>query len=327
MISVVIPSYNEEENIAKTASAVAGAVKKCGARYEILFVDDGSKDGTWKAIRKASASDSSVRGIRFSRNFGKEAAILAGLAEAKGDCVTVMDCDLQHPPGVIPEMYHLWEAGYDVVEGIKRSRGHESRFHAFASACFYKAVSRASGVDLEHSSDFKLLDRRAVDALLSVNEENRFFRALSSWIGFESAAVEYDVCDRSEGESKWTTRGLVRYAVRSVASLTAAPMQIVTVIGAVLLAVSLLLGLCLLAAALSGAPVSAFTAVILMQCMTSGITMIGVGIVGYYIAGIHTETKNRPRYIVSDTTEQPGGTRSGGRRPVARKETEESHGR
>ncbi len=199
LLSVILPAYNEEKMIHRTSHTVASILKDAQISYELIFVDDGSKDSTWNEIQQEFENNSGVIGVHFSRNFGKEAAIFAGLATATGDCCVVMDCDLQHPPETIIEMYRLWENGYEVVEGVKRSRGKENILHRMSAGLFYKLISKAVKIDMSQASDFKLLDRRAVDALLEMQEKNAFFRALSSWIGFKKTQTEFDVREREEG--------------------------------------------------------------------------------------------------------------------------------
>ena len=212
MLSVILPSYNEEKMIFTAADTISGILSRENIDFELLFVDDGSKDATWENITKAAQMNSHVVGIHFSRNFGKEAAMFAGLEKAAGDCCVVLDCDLQHPPEKIVEMYRLWEEGYEVVEGIKEDRGEESGFHKFAANSFYGLISRATGMDMSSSSDFKLLDRKVVDTLNSLPERNVFFRALSFWVGYKKATVYYSVRERTEGESKWSTKSLIKCA-------------------------------------------------------------------------------------------------------------------
>ncbi len=203
MLSVIVPSYNEGASVGLAAEKVGQILKAAKIDYEIIFVDDGSTDETYEQILKTASEDVAIRGLSFSRNFGKEAAVFAGLAAAKGDCCIVMDCDLQHPPDVMPEMYNLWLAGYQIVEGVKADRGKETRFYRLASGLFYHLISNFSGMDLRGSSDYKLLDRKVVDSLLSLAERNKFFRGLSSWLGYKSTRLEYRVADRVRGESKW----------------------------------------------------------------------------------------------------------------------------
>ena len=210
MLSVVIPAFNEEEMLQKAADTVRQVLTESEISFEVIFVDDGSSDGTWQMIQEICCSFRNVRGIHFSRNFGKESAIFAGLEKANGDCVAVMDCDLQHPPEMLVNMYRLWENGYEIVEGKKRSRGQESTLHGLCASIFYGIMSKAAGVDMKGASDFKLLDRKAVDALLQMPERSVFFRGMSSWIGFRKAEVEFDVREREAGQSKWGIFRLVR---------------------------------------------------------------------------------------------------------------------
>lgn len=301
MLSVIVPAYNEEAMLEKTAAVIAGILSEAEIPCELLFVDDGSKDQTWMKIQLASEKYPQVRGVHFSRNFGKEAAIMAGLTEAKGDCCVVIDCDLQHPPEKIVEMYRLWEQGYEVIEGQKSSRGTEGKLHTLAAKTFYSVISAATGFDMENASDFKLLDRKAVNVLINMRERNAFFRALSSWIGFKTASVEFDVKDREAGESKWSTMALVKYAVNNISSFSTAPMQIVTFLGCLMLAASAVFGGISLVQKFSGQALEGFTTVILLLLFSSSIIMISLGIIGYYIARIYEEIKGRPRYIIAQT--------------------------
>lgn len=302
MLSVIIPAYNEERMIQKTADTVAGILTEANIPYELVFVNDGSKDATWAQIEKAAAKDPHVNGIHFSRNFGKESAIFAGLANAAGDCCAVMDCDLQHPPEVLPRMYRLWEQGYEVVEGVKRSRGKESRLHKACAGMFYKMMSRAVQIDMSRASDFKLLDRKAADALLDMPERNAFFRALSSWIGYKTTSVEFDVQERTEGESKWSAWSLVKYAVTNVVAFSAMPMQFVTIAGVFMFFFALILGIQSLVHYFTGHAVEGFTTVILLILIVGSLIMVSLGIIGYYISKIYEEVKGRPKYLISKRT-------------------------
>lgn len=298
LLSVVLPAYNEESSIPRAAEVICGLLTQADIRHELIFVNDGSRDHTWEAIQKQADRYPQVRGIQFSRNFGKEDALFAGLAQARGDCAVVLDCDLQHPPEKIIDMYRLWQHGYQVIEGVKVSRGKENPLHTLAARAFYSAISGATGVDMSRASDFKLLDRRAVDVLIAMREKNAFFRALSSWIGFSTAQVEFEVQPRLEGESKWSIRSLVRYAITNIASFSTAPLQIVTLLGVVVFLCSVLLGLHSLWQKFTGQALEGFTTIILLQLLIGSILMICLGIIGYYIAKIYEEIKDRPRYIV-----------------------------
>lgn len=301
LLSVIIPAYNEEEMISRTAETISGVLEQADISYELLFVNDGSKDRSWQCIQDEVNKNKNIRGLNFSRNFGKESAMFAGLSEAMGECVVVIDCDLQHPPEKIVEMYHLWQEGYEVVEGVKRSRGKESAVHTFAASCFYGMIGKAAGFDMSHASDFKLLDRKAVNVLLNMREKNAFFRALSSWVGFKTTSVEFDVQERVAGESKWSVWSLVKYAISNITSFSTAPMQIVTFLGAAMLILSVVLGAISIGQKISGAALGGFTTVIIIQLFTGSIIMISLGIIGYYIAKIYDEVKGRPRYIIAST--------------------------
>lgn len=302
MLSVIVPAYNEEQMIEVAASKLTSVLCESSIPYEIIFVDDGSKDKTWAKILSASVDNKNIRGISFSRNFGKESAILAGFAEAKGDCAVVIDCDLQHPPEKIPEMYKLWENGYEIVEGIKSNRGKESKAHSLSARVFYKLIGKAAGVDMENASDFKLLDRKAINALLNMKEKYAFFRALSSWIGFKATSVEFDVQERTAGVSKWSTFSLFKYAVSNLTSFSTFPIHFITILGIITFIVSLILGCIALVQKFTGVALEGFTTVILLMLFTSSIIMISLGIIGYYVSRIYEEIKGRPRYIVSNRT-------------------------
>ena len=299
MLSVILPSYNEEKMIATAAGTVTRILDEAGIAHELLFIDDGSRDKTWEEILRAAESNPHVVGVHFSRNFGKEAAMFAGLEQAKGDCCVVIDCDLQHPPEKIVEMYRLWEQGYEVVEGIKEDRGEETGMHKLAANSFYAIISRLTGLDMASSSDFKLLDRKVVDTLNQMPERNVFFRALSFWVGFRKAEVRFRVRERTAGESKWSTRSLIRYAINNIGSFSSAPLHIVTVLGFVMLVIAVVFGVVALVQKVSGAALGGFTTVILPLLFSSSIIMISLGIIGYYIARIYEELKGRPRYIIS----------------------------
>lgn len=311
MLSIVIPSYNEERNIYRTASVLSKIMNREHIQYELVFVNDGSRDGTWNEILEASKDDNHIIGIDFSRNFGKESAISAGLEYSRGDCCVVMDCDLQHPPETVVEMYRLWEKGYLVVEGVKRSRGKEGKLHALAAGMFYKLMSAAVKIDMTRASDFKLMDRKVVDALLRLPEHNSFFRALSSWVGYKSISIEFDVQERVEGESKWSVKSLIAYAVNNITSFSAVPMQFVAVLGVLTLIIAVVVGIQTLVRFMMGNAVEGFTTVILLVLLMSSILMMSLGIIGYYLAKMFDELKARPKYLVSEIVGREGSHEQG----------------
>lgn len=304
LLSIVLPAYNEEQNISNTVRTLSGLLEAEGMEYELVFISDGSRDGTFSEIQKAAAENPRIRGAEFSRNFGKEAAIFAGLETARGNAVIVMDCDLQHPPEVIPQMWKLWLEGAEVVEGIKCSRGKESLAHKLSAGLFYKIMSKLIRMDMNASSDFKLLDRKVVDVLLTLPERNTFFRALSFWVGFRTQSVTYEVRERQFGESKWSFFSLMKYAVTNATSFSTLPLQLVTVMGVVSILFSVALFIQTVVKFLSGTAVEGFTTVILLILIIGGFLMLSLGIIGHYIARIYEEVKGRPKYIISRRTEE-----------------------
>lgn len=303
LLSIVLPAYNEKPNIAEAADTLSKLLQENQIDYELIFISDGSTDGTFEEILKASGQNPRVKGVEFSRNFGKEAGIFAGLKLAGGDAVIVMDCDLQHPPEVIPQMWKLWQEGVEVVEGIKSDRGREGLGHKLSAGLFYKLMSGLIRMDMNSSSDFKLLDRKVVNVLLGLPERNTFFRALTFWAGFRTQSVSYEVQERKHGISKWSFVSLMKYAITNATSFSTLPLQLVTVMGVVSILFSVALAVQTMVKYLSGMAVEGFTTVILLILIIGGFLMLSLGIIGHYIARIYEEVKGRPRYIISRTTE------------------------
>ena len=307
LLSVVLPAYNEQQNIAYTTEVLSGLFEQNGIDYELIFVSDGSSDATYEEIEKAAAANHRVKGAQFSRNFGKEAGIFAGLELSSGDAVVVMDCDLQHPPETILTMWQKWQEGVEIVEGVKSDRGKESIFYRMSAGLFYKIMSRLIKMDMNASSDFKLLDRKVVNVLLSLPERNTFFRALTFWAGFRSETVEYKVQERRYGSSTWSLWSLMRYAISNATSFSTLPLQIVTFAGIASIFFSIALAVQTLVRFLMGASVEGFTTVILLILIIGGMIMLSLGIIGHYIARIYEEVKGRPRYIISKVTDNLQG--------------------
>lgn len=301
MLSVVIPAFNEQEMVPAAAGQIDGILSRAGIPHELIFIDDGSRDATWAEIRAESEHRDTVRGVHFSRNFRKEAAIFAGLQAADGDCVAVIDCDLQHPPEKLVEMYRLWEQGVEVVEGVKTDRGEESLAHRVAAKTFYRLISEATHIDMTRASDFKLLDRKAVNVLLSMREKRAFFRALSSWIGFRTAEVPYEVRERAAGESKWSTWLLIKYALSNITAFTSLPLHLITGCGAASFLAALIVGIVSIVRLAMGRVVTDLTGAVILLLFLSGLIMVGLGIIGYYLGNIYMEIQDRPRFIVSET--------------------------
>ncbi|MBR3825846.1 MAG: glycosyltransferase family 2 protein [Lachnospiraceae bacterium] len=307
LLSIVLPSYNEEQNIANTAKVLSDLLEQENIEYELVFISDGSKDATYEEIQKVAESNPRIKGAKFSRNFGKEASIFAGLRLTTGDAVIVMDCDLQHPPQTIPAMWKLWQEGYEVIEGVKSDRGKESLGYKMSAGIFYKVMSKLIKMDMNASSDYKLLDRKVVDVLLQLPEKNTFFRALTFWAGFKTTTVEYEVQERAYGTSKWSVISLMKYAVTNATSFSTLPLQLVTIMGMVSIFVSVILGIQTLVRYLMGNSAEGFTTVILLILLIGGFIMLSLGIIGHYIARIYEEVKGRPKYIISEVTENVQG--------------------
>ena len=300
MLSVVIPVYNEEKQIEKTINEVKSAISPLGESYEIVVIDDGSVDKTWDVLKELANKNPEISAFRFSRNFGKEAAIMAGLSNAKGDACITMDADLQHPPGLIPEMTKLWREGFEVVEAVKRDRGKETSLSRFSASMFYKIMHRLSGFNLENASDYKLLDKKVVQEIIRMPERETFFRGLTAWVGYKRTEVYFSVPERETGKSGWSKWKLFRLAITAFTSFSSLPLQFVTFIGVLFLIGSIILGIQTLIMKLKGWAIGGFTTVILLLLIIGSCLMISLGLIGIYIARIYNEVKSRPRYIISE---------------------------
>jgi len=301
-ISVVIPAYNEGEGIDIALAAIAGVLQTVSGNWEIIVVDDGSRDDTYERVCLYAQTEPKVKGVSFSRNFGKEAALLAGLKYSRGLAVVVIDADLQHPPELIPEMLAKWQNGAKIVHAVKRSRKSDSVGKRLAALAVNKIISRLGGINIHNSSDYKLLDREIVDILVcQLPERERFFRGLSSWIGFSEEYIEFDVSHRVENESKWSFWSLVELAITALTSFTSAPLRIVTFLGFM----TLVLGFAVASDALwswhQGQAVSGFATIIITLLLIGSFIMISLGIIGEYIAKIYEEIKSRPPYLIKST--------------------------
>lgn len=299
-MTVVIPVYNESEIIVESVRRTDGVLQDAGISHDFVLVDDGSRDTTWAELQSIARQQDNVTAIRLSRNFGKEGAIFAGLGNATGDCAVLMDADMQHPPEVIPEMYALWQQGFQVVEGKKRSRGKESFFSKLSARLFYDLLKSSANIDLHGASDFRLMDRLALDALADMPERLTFFRAMSSWVGFSRTEVLFDVAERTGGESRFSKMGLLKLAMDGILAFSSAPLRLVTWCGVIMLLLFLALGIQTLYMYLSGRAVEGFTTVLLLLLIIGGMTLLGLGIIGMYIARIYDEVKRRPRYLIGE---------------------------
>lgn len=306
-LSVVVPLYQEASGLPVLGAAVAEAVRDQVESWELVLVDDGSTDSTWDAIRTLQEQYAlPLRALRFNRNFGKEAAIAAGLQAARGRAVVVMDGDMQHPPALLPQMIQIWRDGkIKVVEAIKKDRGNEAMGSRLQSALFYRLLHALSGYDLAGHSDFKLLDREVVDAWLALDERNRFFRGLVTWLGYPTATISFTVPERTTGRSGWSWAGLVRLALTAVTSFTTRPLHFATTTGLLFAVCAFFLALQTLLNWVAGVAVTGFTTVILLLLIIGSIVLLSLGVIGEYIARIYIETKNRPLYTLREKIDPP----------------------
>lgn len=302
-IQILTPFFNEEEQIPITIERMIPIMETLGDDVSLLMVDDGSKDTTWDKICEGAAKyPTRVKGVRFSRNFGKEAALLAGMDASDCDALVIMDGDLQHPPEKIAEMVDLWKQGYEVVEGVKSERQKESFGSKMNAIFFYGFFKKISGYDLNNASDFKLLDRRVIDTLCSMPEHNTFFRGMAAWVGFKRTTFTFEVQDRETGHSRWNFGKLIKLSVDAITSFSSVPLQLITMIGSLFMIGAFILAIQTLVRFFMGNAADGFTTVILVTLLIGACIMVSLGLIGTYIAKIFDEVKRRPRYIVSEDT-------------------------
>ncbi len=301
-LSIIIPIYNEAVVLPFFWQALAPILDTLTARYEVLFVDDGSQDDTWTLIQKLAAQYAEIRGIRFTRNFGKEAAILAGLEQSQGQAVVVMDGDGQHPPALLPEMLDAWRQGYPLVVACKKDRPNDSLFARVCASLFAALMQRLSGLDLVNSADYRLLDRKVVSALLACPEKIRFFRGMTTWTGVESYPIAFSVPARLAGESHWNKLGLAKMALHALVSYSAKPLYYLFGTGIFGLLLSGLLTLQAIYSWLAGIAVSGWTSLTLVILIFGSANLLGLGLLGIYIGQLFEEIKARPSYLVRETT-------------------------
>lgn len=300
-ISILIPCYNEEKSLPLLYPELVKLMEGNKVYdWELMFVNDGSTDGTLAALQQLRQQDSRVNYVDLSRNFGKEAAMLAGFDYVTGDCMVIIDADLQHPPTLIPEMIKHWEAGYDDVYAKRRSRGKESWLRRRLSLLFYKLLQSSSRFDvLQNVGDFRLLDRKCINALKRMRESERYTKGMYSWIGFNKKEVEFDQGDRLAGDSSWNFRRLFSFALDGITSFTNAPLRISTMMGFVVSVCAFLYMIYVFCKALIyGDPVQGYPTLVILVLFLGGIQLLSLGIIGEYIGRIYNETKNRPDYIV-----------------------------
>jgi dolichol-phosphate mannosyltransferase len=304
LLSVTAPLYNEEATVEELHRRVGAAL--AGLPYELILVDDGSTDRTGEILARLAKEDPAVRVVRLSRNFGHQAAITAGLDHARGDAVVMIDADLQDPPEVIPAMLERWRGGADVVFAVRSTRAGETRLKLATARWFYRLFARLAQVELhQNAGDFRLLDRSALDALLAMRERNRFLRGMTSWVGFEQAAVHYERDARHAGETKYTLRKMLRFSLDAVSSFSHVPLQAATVLGFIFSLVAFLAIPVAIGFRIAGEFVPGVTTVLMVVLLLGGIQLITVGIIGEYLGRVYDEVKRRPLYVVRDRINMP----------------------
>jgi polyisoprenyl-phosphate glycosyltransferase len=305
ILSVLIPAYNEAAGLGRAVEEVGKHLAPLGHEVRFLLVDDGSVDQTWQVIEELACKQPNVSGLGFSRNFGKEAALLAGLEACDGDCMLVLDADLQHPPDVLPLMVKAWQDGFQIVHGVKVQRQGESWFRRLCSRLVFGAARMLSGLDMQRSSDFKLLDREVVLRYREFRERLLFFRGLIDWLGFRTTTIPFNVAERAAGKSQWGTWGLVKYAFNAILSFSSRPLKIVSMLAVLFFILSTLIGLKTLYDWAVYQSAEGFPTVILLIVGFGNVTLVAICVVSWYIGKIYDEVKMRPRYIVTRTVNRP----------------------
>lgn len=308
-ISIIVPCYNEEESLPlfyEEVSKVAEEMKKEKVEFEFLFVNDGSRDKTLEVSRELAKKDKRVRYISFSRNFGKEAAMYAGLENVTGDYIAVMDADLQDPPKLLPDMYHLiTQEGYDCVGTRRVTRKGEPPIRSFFARCFYKIINKMSKVEMvDGARDYRLMTRQMVNAILSMKEYNRYSKGLFSFVGFKTKWLEYENIERVAGETKWNFWKLLMYAFDGIFAFSTVPLSIATAIGIIFCIISFIAIIVIIVKTLVfGDSVDGWPSMVCIMFFLSGIQLFCMGIVGAYLSRTYLEAKKRPIYIVKETEE------------------------
>ncbi|RFA32781.1 glycosyltransferase [Virgibacillus dokdonensis] len=307
IISLIIPTFNEEENIQLLYESIKQEFKRMAYDFEIIFIDDASTDHTLQEIKQLVSSSTNVRYISFSRNFGKESAMLAGLRHVQGEAAVIMDADLQHPPSLIPDLVKGWESGFDQVIA-RRNRNGEKPMRRFLSSNYYRIINKVVDVRLEDGvGDFRLLSRRAVRAVLSLDEGARFSKGLFSWIGMSQKIVDYENVPRKNGETKWSILKLLNYGLDGIVSFNNRPLRICFYTGALILLLSIIYSVIIFVQILlNGIKVPGYFTIITAVLILGGIQLLSLGVIGEYIGRIYYETKKRPQYLIQETNIRNG---------------------
>lgn len=305
LLSVIVPCYNEEENVPyfyEELMKLTPFFEEKKLTLELIYVDDGSKDGTVGEIKKLNDKDSRVKLVSFSRNFGKESAIYAGFRKSKGDYVVMMDADLQDPPSLLPKMFRYIEEGYDSVATRRVSRKGEPVIRSFFARMFYKLINKISKTDIvDGARDYRLMTRQVVDAILSLGEYNRFSKGIFGWVGFNTKWVEYENVERTKGETKWSFWGLFLYSIEGIIAFSTAPLAVASVLGVLFCVIAFIIIIMIIVRSLFWQdPTSGWPSLVCIISMVSGVQLLCLGILGQYVSKTYLEVKHRPIYLVKE---------------------------
>ena len=305
LLSVIVPCYNEEENVPyfyEELMKLTPFFEEKKLTLELIYVDDGSKDGTVGEIKKLNDKDSRVKLVSFSRNFGKESAIYAGFRKSKGDYVVMMDADLQDPPSLLPEMFQYIEEGYDSVATRRVSRKGEPVIRSFFARMFYKLINKISKTDIvDGARDYRLMTRQVVDAILSLGEYNRFSKGIFGWVGFNTKWVEYENVERTKGETKWSFWGLFLYSIEGIIAFSTAPLAVASVLGVLFCVIAFIIIIMIIVRSLFWQdPTSGWPSLVCIISMVSGVQLLCLGILVQYVSKTYLEVKHRPIYLVKE---------------------------
>lgn len=305
LLSVIVPCYNEEENVPyfyEELMKLTPFFEEKKLDLELIYVDDGSKDGTVSEVKKLNEKDDRVKLVSFSRNFGKEAAIYAGFSKSKGDYVVMMDADLQDPPSLLPKMFHYIEEGYDSVATRRVSRKGEPVIRSFFARLFYKLINKISKTDIvDGARDYRLMTRQVVDAILSIGEYNRFSKGIFGWVGFNTKWVEYENVERTKGETKWSFWGLFLYSIEGIIAFSTAPLAFASIMGVLFCVIAFVIIITIIVRSLFWQdPTSGWPSLVCIISMVSGVQLLCLGILGQYMSKTYLEVKHRPIYLVKE---------------------------
>lgn len=302
-LSIVIPLYNEEENIQALYEALMETLTPMNKTYEIIFSDDGSKDKSFEMVKELHQINPSVTGISLSRNFGHQVALSAGMQHARGEVIVTMDADLQHPPATIPVLLEYYNQGYDIVNTRRIDSKEIGKFKKLSSLMFYRMINRISDVPItESSSDFRIMSRRALDAFLQFSERDRFTRGLVSWMGFRQALVDYLCPPRFAGQSKYTLKKMLRFATDGITAFSSRPLRMSSYLGLIVFFLGLLYAISVVVQYYRGTTVQGWASMLITVLLLGGVQLLSLGIIGEYLARIFNESKSRPLYFIKDKT-------------------------